>query len=114
MDEKIARFGSESPQREWLCRCSDDDEELAVCNVGVSSGDVEIFGPEFQGYFRLRGSEIAVFRRALDEAAVLAAEDLDRREARLSEQREARRELQPAEQREVQPVEQREVQPSNR
>ena len=82
MDEKIARFGSESPQREWLCRCSDDDEEMAVCNVGVSSGDVEIFGPELQGYFRLRGSEIAVFRRALDEAAVLAAEDLARREAR--------------------------------
>ncbi|WP_258347704.1 hypothetical protein [Saccharopolyspora gregorii] len=114
MSQQITRFANSSPQREWLCRCSDDDEELALCTVGVAAGDVEVFGPELQGYFRLRGSEIAVFRRALDEAAVLAADDLDRREARLSEQREARRELQPAEQREVQPTEQREVQPSNR
>lgn len=85
MDEKIARFGSESPQREWLCRCSDDDEEMAVCTVGVASGDVEVFGPEYQGYFRLRSSEIAVFRRALDEAITVAEQDLARKAARRAE-----------------------------
>ncbi|MCX2733636.1 hypothetical protein OOZ19_25620 [Saccharopolyspora sp. NFXS83] len=85
MDDKIARLVAGEPQREWLCRCSDDDEEMAVCTVGVASGDVEVFGPEYRGYFRLRSSEIAVFRRALDEAITLAEEDLARKAARPAE-----------------------------
>ncbi|WP_243792762.1 hypothetical protein [Saccharopolyspora gloriosae] len=85
MDDKIARLVDGAPQREWLCRCSDDDEEMAVCTVGVAAGDVEVIGPEYRGYFRLRYSEIAVFRRALDEAITVAEQDRARRAARQAE-----------------------------
>ncbi|MFR9731326.1 hypothetical protein ACL03H_19020 [Saccharopolyspora sp. MS10] len=82
MDEKVVRFAEGSPQREWLCRCSDDDAEIALCSVGVSAGEIEVLGPEEQGYFRLRDSEIAVFRRALDEAMAVAREDLARQRSK--------------------------------
>ena len=82
MDDTIARFADGRPQREWLCRCSDDDAEIALCSVGVAAGEIEVLGPEDQGYFRLRDSEIEVFRRALDEAMAVAREDLARQRAK--------------------------------
>ncbi|MBQ6643054.1 MAG: hypothetical protein IJH84_18740 [Saccharopolyspora sp.] len=87
MDDKIARLEHGAPQREWLCRCVDDDERFNIATVGAASGDVEIAGPELQGCFRLRDSEIAVFRRALDEAIAVAQEDIARYDAQAATQR---------------------------
>lgn len=87
MNDKIARLEDGAPQREWLCRCTDDDERFNIATVGVACGDVEIAGPELQGCFRLRDSEIAVFRRALDEAIAVAEEDIARYTANTATQR---------------------------
>lgn len=62
-------------KREWLLRCSDNDRHLAVCSIGVSGGQVEIYGPEGE-LIELTGSEIAEFRVALDSAIALAEADL--------------------------------------
>jgi hypothetical protein len=73
MSETLIR--SMEPRREWLLRCSDIDHQLAVCSIGVSNGQIEIYGPEGE-LIELDGSEIADFRTALDSAIELAEADL--------------------------------------
>jgi len=66
-------------RREWLLQCSDNDRHIAVCSIGVSRGQVEIYGPEGE-LIELSGSEIADFRIALDSAIALAEADLQAKE----------------------------------
>lgn len=70
---------SETPRREWLVRCSDNDLKLAVCAVCVSSGEVEIYSPD-EDRIVLDRSQIADFHAALHEAIDLAETDLRRKE----------------------------------
>ncbi|GAA3356181.1 hypothetical protein GCM10020366_19210 [Saccharopolyspora gregorii] len=69
----------DEPQREWLCRCSVGSADVAMCEIGVIAGDVELRVPDGEAQFRLSGNEIAVFRRSLDEAIEVAAADRARR-----------------------------------
>lgn len=66
---------STDPKREWLLRCSDNDTLPAVCPIGVSNGQVEVFDPEGQ-MIAFNGREIADFRAALNSAIDLAESDL--------------------------------------
>lgn len=67
----------ESPKREWLLRCTDNDGNLAVCAVLVSNGRVEIAPPDDEA-FAFELSEIADFHTALHSAIEVAEADLRR------------------------------------
>jgi hypothetical protein len=53
---------------------------MTVCAVTVANGDLEIFDAE-HNFLTFEQSQIAEFRHALDEAIVLAEEDLRLRRA---------------------------------
>lgn len=78
-EPKTTLIRSITPRREWLLRCSDSDNDMAVCAICVSRGDIEIWSPE-QDRITLSPSEIADFHTALHEAINLAEDDLRRRE----------------------------------
>jgi len=58
-------------------RCSGNNTLPAVCSVGVSNGQLEVFSPDGD-MVAFNGSEIADFRTALNHAIDLAESDLRR------------------------------------
>ena len=63
------------PKREWLLRCSDNENQLATCAISVNDGEIDIHGPE-QDRISLGHVQIAEFHAALHEAITLAETDL--------------------------------------
>lgn len=61
-------------KREWLVRCTDNQELPSVCSIAVSDGLVEIW--DTNGHVvKLGGTEIEDFRKSFAEAAERAALD---------------------------------------
>lgn len=78
-EPKTTLIGSVTPKREWLLRCSDSDNDMAVCAICVSRGDIEIWSPD-QDRITLSPSEIADFHAALHEAIDQVEIDLRQRQ----------------------------------
>lgn len=77
--EQYSEIKAEGTRREWLLRCNDEEGEVAVCSIGVHSGEIELWGTDDAEAFRLESWQIAPFREALDEAITVADADLTRK-----------------------------------
>ncbi|WP_367135574.1 hypothetical protein [Saccharothrix sp. HUAS TT1] len=61
-------------KREWLVRCTDNQEQPSVCSIAVSDGIVEVW--DTNGHvIKFGGTEIEDFRTMFAEAAERAAAD---------------------------------------
>ncbi|KAA2262984.1 hypothetical protein F0L68_11020 [Solihabitans fulvus] len=64
------------PRREWLLRCNDADNGLAICSVLAEAGEVVICGTNDLPMLRLPEGYLAAFHTGLTEAMAVAEQDL--------------------------------------
>ena len=58
-------------KREWLVRCTFEEDEMAVCAIGVERGEVAVCAPDHT-YFMLHPDQFDEFRESLAQAKVRA------------------------------------------
>lgn len=66
------------PRREWLLRCTDNDNDLSTCAICVNDGAIEIISADHT-IIGLQQSQIAEFHEAFQSALALADADLSAR-----------------------------------
>lgn len=66
------------PRREWLLRCTNNDNDLSTCAICVNDGAIEIISAD-NTIIGLERSQIAEFHEAFQSALALADADLARR-----------------------------------